>query len=532
MLRAARHDPKIMRDCLRRAFLDWLAAECAAGPVLVVLDDLQWGDALTVSALEDALGEQAGAPLFVIALARPEVHEVFPRLWHRYKVQQIALRGLSKKACERLIRDVLGKDVPAVLVERAIEQAAGNALFLEEMIRGIAEGKGEEQPETVVAMLQARIGRLPAGPRRALQAASVFGQTCWDGGVARVLGLPAPSAEVADGLSVLVEAELIEPSPTSRLHGEREHAFRHALVRDAAYGLLTASDVATGHRLAGEFLEAAGERDAAIIAEHFERGGERKQAATFYVRAANESLPRGDYASARRLCDRGLGCAPEGELLGELKSVHCYAATLLNTSEGVSDAARTAMALTRPGSLGWCRALAAACLGSGNDPARMLELMSLIRTTDPEREAGACVAHLDAQTWAILLATIAAPEPVVRAHLDRMEHFRRLGERHPPGEPPVLLLRARLRHGIPVSTTLERDHRLQPGPPAGARGGRSPDRDRGASRGGRVLLARDGRCRRGLPADARDRGGALPEPRGAGLLGHGAVHRARSLRGG
>src|SRR5262249_33632869 len=181
MLRTARHEPKIMGDCLRRVVLSFLAAECAARPVLVVLDDLQWGDALTVSVLDAALGEQAGAPFLVLALARPEVHEAFPKLWHGHKVQPIALRGLSRKACERLIREVLGKDVPAAAVDRAIEQSAGNALFLEELIRSIAERKADEEPETVVAMLQARIGRLPAGPRRTLEAASVFGQTFWDG---------------------------------------------------------------------------------------------------------------------------------------------------------------------------------------------------------------------------------------------------------------------------------------------------------------------------------------------------------------
>src|SRR5262249_46120174 len=206
--------------------------------------------------------------------------------------------GLSRKACERLIREVLGKDVPAAAVDRAVEQSAGNALFLEEMIRAIAEGKGEEQPETVVAMLQARMGRLPAGPRRAFQAASVLGQAFWSGGVARILA--AAPADITGWLSALIEAELVQPSPASRLHGEKEHAFRHALVRDAAYGLLTASDVATGHRLAGEFLQDAGEPDAAVVAEHFERSGDGVRAAPFYLRAAAESLQRGDSAAGRR----------------------------------------------------------------------------------------------------------------------------------------------------------------------------------------------------------------------------------------
>src|SRR5262249_3022103 len=153
----------------------------------VVLDDLQWGDPLTVSTLDDALRRQAGAPLLVLGLARPEVHEAFPRLWQGHKGQGIVLRGLGREACERLIREVLGGDAPGSMIDRAFDQSAGNARYREELIRAVAEGKGEEQSETVVAMLQARIGRLPAGSRHALLAASVFGQVFWSGGVARVL---------------------------------------------------------------------------------------------------------------------------------------------------------------------------------------------------------------------------------------------------------------------------------------------------------------------------------------------------------
>lgn len=103
-LQAARQDPKLMRDCLRRAFLDFLAAECTSAPVLLILDDLHWGDELTVSLLDEALRLQAIAPLFVLAFARPEAHEIFPKLWHSHKVQEIPLKALSKKACERLHR--------------------------------------------------------------------------------------------------------------------------------------------------------------------------------------------------------------------------------------------------------------------------------------------------------------------------------------------------------------------------------------------------------------------------------------------
>ena len=70
-------------------------------------------------------------------------------------------------------------------------------------------------------------------------------------------------------------AELITERPTSRFPGEREYTFRHALVRDGAYALLTPEDRALGHRLAGVWLEQSGEPGAVVLAEHFERGDER-----------------------------------------------------------------------------------------------------------------------------------------------------------------------------------------------------------------------------------------------------------------
>jgi tetratricopeptide (TPR) repeat protein len=303
MLRAARKDNKLMSEWIRRAFLEWLAAECEAAPVLLVLDDLQWGDALTLSFLGDALKALAGSPLFVLGLARPEINETFPLLRQNPKLQQMQLSALSKKACERLIHQVLGKQVAHDTVARAVEQAAGNALYLEEVIRAIAEGKstGERNvPETVIAMLQARIGRFDAGPRKAVRAAAVFGQTFWEGGVAALLAVPSAGGEVQSWLSTLVDAEVIERRGDSRLAHEEEYSFRHALVRDAAYALLTESDLVTGHRMAGKFLEAAGERDAVVIADHYRQGGELVRTIPLYQRAGDEAAWLGFQSAARR----------------------------------------------------------------------------------------------------------------------------------------------------------------------------------------------------------------------------------------
>ena len=97
-----------------------------------------------------------------------------------------------------------------------------------------------------------------------LRAASVFGQVFWRGGVAALLGGDARPTGSREWLAELVERELIARARRRAFPGEDEYAFRHALVREAAYAMLTEADRALGHRLAGEWLERAGERDAVV----------------------------------------------------------------------------------------------------------------------------------------------------------------------------------------------------------------------------------------------------------------------------
>src|SRR5262249_12550568 len=148
----------------------------------------------------------------------------------------------------------LGADLPNDTVSRIVEHAAGNALFLEEMIRAEAERRGGQAPETVLAILQARIGRFDASARRVLRPASGFGVISWVGGIHAVLG--ADGHHVDDTLQKLIAEEILEQRRDSCFSGEQEVRFRHVLMRDAAYGLLTADDRAAGHRAAARYLEA------------------------------------------------------------------------------------------------------------------------------------------------------------------------------------------------------------------------------------------------------------------------------------
>jgi hypothetical protein len=319
-LRAAREDPLQMSAQVTRALVTWLQAECAQGPVLLMLEDLHWSDGPSVKLVEEVLRELSEQPLLVLALARPEVKELFPGLWSR-SVQEVQLRGLSQKASARLVHEVLGPQVPEEMVARLVGQAAGNALFLEELIRGVAEGHGEETPGSVLAMLQSRLQRLEPAARRVVLAASIFGRTFWAGGV-RVLLEPAMSSEeLAHGLRRLVEQEVVQLQRGSRFPAEAEYRFHHALVRDAAYRLTPDSLRATGHLRAGEWLEAAGESEPTVLAEHYKLGGQKQKAIHFFTLACRQSCEqqRTDLQGAQRCLKAALDCEPTGEALTELQ---------------------------------------------------------------------------------------------------------------------------------------------------------------------------------------------------------------------
>jgi len=304
-LDAARRDAQLMADQMRRAFVDWVGAECGGGPVVLVLEDLHWGDQPTVRFVDAALRTLKDRPLFVLAVGRPEIRDLFPGLWAERDAQEIRVGDLTRRASEKLVREVLGEETDAAVVARVVDRAAGNAFYLEELIRAEAEGKGEGPPATVLAMVQARLEALPAQQRRVLRAASVVGPVFWPGAVAHVLGRDAPGELQAD-LEELRDREMISSRGEGRFAGEDEHSFRHSTLRDAAYAMLTDEDRPIAHRLAGEWLEVAGETEAGVLAEHFERAGEWARSVPHWLRAAQDALEANDLGEAIGRAQRGL----------------------------------------------------------------------------------------------------------------------------------------------------------------------------------------------------------------------------------
>lgn len=325
-LRAAHDDARILAPWLRHAFEEWLAAMGEAGPVLVVLEDLHWGDRTSVAYLDEALRSNAARPLMVVALARPEVHDLFPELWARASCQELRLSALTKRAAEKLVKSVLEGASDSV-VDHVVERAEGNAFYLEELIRHIAEGTPGSLPDTVLALAEARIARLDPERRRVLRAASVFGEVFWADGVSTLLD----GSETTDAtLRALVADELLVARPASKFPSANEFAFRHGLLRDVAYAILTDEDRAAAHRRAGEWLDRVGEKDFRVIADHFERSDDPRRAAVWLVRASKRVFDNFDLTAMHRMLERGIELGLEGEGLGEAQLL----LSMINLSRG------------------------------------------------------------------------------------------------------------------------------------------------------------------------------------------------------
>ena len=546
-LRAARGDPRLMSEQIRAAWEALLAAECASRPLLVVLEDLHWADLATVRFVEAALSRLERRPWMVLGLARPEVHSRFPRLWIERHVQEIRLKPLPRRAGERLVRQVLGESADPETVSRVLGKAEGNAFYLEELIRAVAQDAGAGPlPETVLAMVQARLEGLDAEARRVLRAASIFGDVFWTGGVAALLGEALP-----DGWEEgLLAREWLVKRPESRFAGERELGFRHSLLRDGAYATLTEADRALGHQLAGTWLEAHGEHDGMELAQHFALAGEAfaARAADCYLAAAGQALRGGAPHTAIARADRALAGGASNDGAARRRNPAPRRPTIC--ARGRSDPAlRGARLADRlgprrrgrdgggpsarlPGSAAWIHANTILQTASfvGGRPLEGLAALAALAGVEPAPEAAGQVTP--ALAVGVLVLCLAGQFEVARGVLDARRRDGRARRRRPQ-RPGLAGPRPHLLGGVARRRLLGRPRRGTRRARHLHRGRRRPARPLRRDVRGHVSLvpgdARRGRAR--APGDARRRRRA-PDGHDRVALPDGGAHRPRRARRG
>ncbi len=257
-----------------RRLLEHLAT---SGPTVIVLDDLQWAEPAILDLIEHLADWVHGVPLFLLAMARPELLDL--RLgWGGGKpdATTFLLEPLPSAETEHLVEALLeGASITTLARERIAAAADGNPLYVEQVIEMLLDDGLVERgptgavvvgdletisvPPTIQALLAARLDRLSDGERRTIERAAVVGKEFGQRDVSE-LTPTAARADVASQLMGLVRKELIRPDRRRDVSGET-YRFRHLLIRDAAYDSLPKLERAELHEQFADWLEqTAGDR--------------------------------------------------------------------------------------------------------------------------------------------------------------------------------------------------------------------------------------------------------------------------------
>jgi class 3 adenylate cyclase len=308
-------------------------------PLVIVFDDVQWGEPFFLDLIEHLADTSRGTPILLLVIARPELLDERPG-WAGGKLHatSVVLGPLNDAEVSRLVANLLDGSVASSALERKIMEAAeGIPLFVEEFLamlldEGLVRRAGDEwvgmtdletieTPASIKALLAARLDHLPIRERELLELAAVVGKTFTREAVEALVD-PDARPDVARRLESVVRREVIRPDRSSPdvVDGYR---FRHILIRDAAYAALSKRERAELHERFADFQErAAGDRLTEyeeVIGYHLEqathyrqglgRDDERtrdlaRRAAQLLGAAGIHAIQRGDAFASSRLLER------------------------------------------------------------------------------------------------------------------------------------------------------------------------------------------------------------------------------------
>jgi class 3 adenylate cyclase/tetratricopeptide (TPR) repeat protein len=337
-------------------------------PVVLVVDDLQWGETMLLDLVEH-LAEWTRGPLLLVLLARPELRERRGALTDGARHRVLGLQGLDPEATARLACELLGAHtLPVELLERLPASTGGNPLFVRELLHMLVDdevlhaGAGGrwalrvppdaiDVPPTIQSLLAARLDRLSADEQVVLERASVWGTAFPLGALVELLP-PDRHSGVPAIMEQLRRKELVESDGTYWVD-QPVYRFHHVLIRDAAYRRLLRDRRAVLHEAIASWIQ---EKTATLEAEyddlvghHLEQAylqrrelGPLNEVTVSVGRAASERLA----AAAQRALDRddplagplaarALDCLPAGDAArAELLLIRCEA--LLSAADAMA----------------------------------------------------------------------------------------------------------------------------------------------------------------------------------------------------
>jgi len=311
--------------------ISWAAREWAqlmsqTQPLILVFEDIHWAEEPLLELIEHMTEWVRDGALMILCLARAELLDIRSN-WGggRVRATAIELEPLGDADGETLI-DALNEDgaISAKTRRALLDKTGGNPLFLEEVMLNVAEC-GEERaveeiPDTVQALIAARIDRLQPASKSVLQRASVIGRSFWAGAVEYLAEDESPSDAIED----LLLRDLVVGESRSTLKNETAYRFKHVLIRDVAYASLTKSARAKHHARFAEWLrERAGDELLEIRAHHLDHAASllaeldgappaelAREAAETLEEAGRRALAREANQAARHLFLRSVELEP------------------------------------------------------------------------------------------------------------------------------------------------------------------------------------------------------------------------------
>jgi class 3 adenylate cyclase/predicted ATPase len=304
-----------------RRILERLAHE---KPLVVVFDDLQWGEPTFLDLVDHVTDLARDAPILLVCVARPDLLDGRPG-WGGGKLNAttMLLDALTEDESAQLVDNVLSSSVDEHVKQQIASAAEGNPLFVEEMLAMVAEnGNGDLAiPPTIQALLAARLDRLVPDERTAIECAAIQGQEFDHYALARLVP-EALSGRLVGIQQSLIRKDLIRPA------GEDTYRFKHLLLRDAAYESLPKEQRAHLHERFAQWLEVAVPEVEEIRGYHLEQAyryraelgpvDERalelaRRASTLLATAGLRASHRADVPATIHLLDRAVSLLPDGD---------------------------------------------------------------------------------------------------------------------------------------------------------------------------------------------------------------------------
>lgn len=365
-LRAVTENPEQHAALAKTALRRFIELDAANGPLVLVLDDLQWAGDEALSLIND-LAAHVGGPVVLLCAARPEML-VRMSGWGEGDIEhtRIDLRNLEGDDAEAMFHNLLARvpRVPEDIVEAAIEMTGGNPALLEQLVKlygdhgALAMGPNGwvldadraseiELPVSVDEAIEARIAALETDQRDLLEKAAVFGNVFWLSAVIALTRQEQPEAaspvapldlewghgedvrrRISDLIHLLADRDylLMLDTDDSSVPGDVEVVFKHNLERELIVRSTPPKKLARYYLSAAQWLESKlstlRDEQLEFLASLYERGGDTRRAARCYLQGGDRARARYSPDEARMLYEKGLAMLGEADAPARLDGLH------------------------------------------------------------------------------------------------------------------------------------------------------------------------------------------------------------------